>query len=101
MKVLIALPGLHRYDRGAELAMISVARELVKRGDQVTLIGSGDDRPGEPYRFLTAPSIRRENFERLPSMPLFRNEYACEEFTFIPGLIMKSRLSDFDMTVTC
>jgi glycosyltransferase involved in cell wall biosynthesis len=101
MKVLIALPGLHRYDRGAEVAMISVARELVERGDQVTLIGSGDDRPGQPYRFLSAPSVRREHFERFPSIPLFRNEYVYEEFTFMPGLLEKCRLSDFDVTVTC
>ena len=42
MKVLFALPGLHRYNRGAETAFISIAKELVNAGDSVTLIGSGD-----------------------------------------------------------
>ena len=33
MRILFALPGLHRYDRGAEIAFISVARELAKSGE--------------------------------------------------------------------
>ena len=45
MRVLFALPGLHKYDRGAEIAFIAIARELAKAGDEVTLIGSGAPRP--------------------------------------------------------
>ena len=40
MRVLFALPGLHKIDRGAEVAFISVANELAKAGCQVTLVGS-------------------------------------------------------------
>jgi hypothetical protein len=32
MKVLFALPGLHRYNRGAETAFMSIAKELVSFG---------------------------------------------------------------------
>ena len=45
MRILIALPGLHRFNRGAELAFIAVAEELVRRGEDVTLIGSGRRAP--------------------------------------------------------
>ena len=40
MRILFALPGLHRYNRGAEIAFISIARELAKAGD-VTDLWSG------------------------------------------------------------
>ena len=48
MRILFALPGLHRYDRGAEVAFISIAEELAKAGDMVTLssvLGPPADRP--------------------------------------------------------
>jgi glycosyltransferase involved in cell wall biosynthesis len=101
MRVLFALPGLHRYDRGAEIALISVARALARLGDTVTLIGSGQVRPTEPYHFLRAGSVTRESFESFPSIPLFPNEYAYEEFTFIPNLLRRYRPADYDVTLTC
>jgi glycosyltransferase involved in cell wall biosynthesis len=101
MRILFALPGLHRYDRGAEIAFISIADELAKAGDAVTLIGSGHPRTLEPYQFLRARSLTRVHFESFPSIPLLRNEYAYEELTFIPGLIWRYRPSDYDVTLTC
>ncbi len=101
MRILFALPGLHRYDRGAEIAFISAASELAKSGDEVTLIGSGLPRTAAPYRFLRAPSLMRKHFESLPSIPLLRNEYAYEELTFIPGFLARSRPEDYDVTLTC
>jgi glycosyltransferase involved in cell wall biosynthesis len=101
MRILFALPGLHRYDRGAEIAFIAVANELAKSGDSVTLIGSGEAREGTPYRFLRAASLRREYFERFPSLPIFRNEYCYEEATFVPQLLFRYRPSEYDITVTC
>lgn len=101
MRVLFALPGLHRYDRGAEIAFISVANELAKTGDMVTLIGSGRERAAMSYRFLHAASMRREKFESLPSLPVLRNEYAYEELTFIPDLLRRYRPADYDVTITC
>ena len=101
MRVLFALPGLHRYERGAEIAFISIARELAKAGDAVTLIGSGRTRDGEPYRFLHAGSLARETFESFPSIPALRNECAYEELTFIPGLLRQYRPAEYDMTLTC
>src|SRR5216683_1427665 len=101
MKVLFALPGLHRYDRGAEIAFMSIARELAKAGDAVTLIGSGEPKPTTPYRFLRAPSLAREKFESFPTMPILRNEYAYEELTFLPGLYLNYRPSEYDVTLTC
>jgi glycosyltransferase involved in cell wall biosynthesis len=101
MRILIALPGIHRYDRGAEIAFIAVAKELAKSGDAVTLIGSGEAREGTPYRFLRAASVRREHFERFPSLPVLRNEYCYEELTFVPQLLFRYRPAEYDITVTC
>ena len=101
MRVLFALAGLHRVDRGAEIAFISVASQLARQGDEVTLIGSGPERPDTGYRYIQAPSIRREAFERWPSLPVFRNETAWEEATFVPGLLKSYSPSDYDVTLTC
>jgi glycosyltransferase involved in cell wall biosynthesis len=101
MRILIALPGLHRIDRGAEIAFIAVAKELAKCGDDVTLIGSGEARPGMPYRFLHAASVRREKFENFPSLPILRNEYCYEELTFVPHFLCRYRPEEYDLTVTC
>ena len=101
MRVLFALPGLHRVDRGAEIAFISVAKELTRAGVDVTLIGSGENRIGTPYQFLRARSAAREHFRAFPSMPLLRNDCAYEELTFIPGLLHRYRPSDYDVTLTC
>lgn len=101
MRILFVLPGLHRYNRGAEIAFTSIATELANSGDIVTLIGSGEDRPGTPYRFLHAASVRRENFESFPSMPPLRNEYAYEELSFVPDLLRQYRPSEYDVTIGC
>ena len=85
MRVLFALPGFHRYNRGAEVALISIAKESVEAGDAVTLIGSGCGDDGLPYRALTAPSIRREHFETFPKFPPLRSEYAYEELLSFLG----------------
>ncbi|CCE09382.1 Glycosyl transferase, group 1 [Bradyrhizobium sp. STM 3843] len=101
MKILFALPGLHRYDRGAEIAFISVASELAKGGDTVTLIGSGQEKADVQYRFLRAASASRKKLERLPKMPMLRNEFAYEELSFVPALLAAYRPADYDVTVTC
>jgi glycosyltransferase involved in cell wall biosynthesis len=101
VKILFALPGLHRYSRGAEVAFISIARELSKLGESVTLIGSGTPEKPAPYRFLQAESIRRERFEGFPFIPVFRNECCYEEMTFVPSLAWRYRPADYDITVTC
>jgi glycosyltransferase involved in cell wall biosynthesis len=101
VRILFALAGLHRVDRGAEVAFMSLASQLARQGDEVTLIGSGQERPGKEYRFIHAPSIRREAFERWPALPMFRNETGWEEATFVPGLLRVYRPSDFDVTLTC
>jgi glycosyltransferase involved in cell wall biosynthesis len=101
MRVLFALPGLHRYNRGAEIAFISLARELARAGDAVALIGSGQDGAATPYRFLRAACLARENFESFPAIPVLRHEYAYEELTFIPSLLCRYRPADYDVTLTC
>lgn len=101
MRVLFALPGLHRFDRGAEVAFISVAKQLAEAGDSVTLIGSGRERAGTPYRFLHASSLGRAKFEAFPRIPLFRDECAYEELTFVPALMHRYRPAEYDVTVTC
>src|SRR5271168_2041061 len=101
MRILFALPGLHRLNRGAEIAFISVASELAKTGDQITLLGSGEQRFGAPYRFVRAGSIPRQRFERFPSVPCLRDECAYEELTFIPGFLRAYRPADYDVVVGC
>jgi glycosyltransferase involved in cell wall biosynthesis len=101
MRVLFALPGLHKYDRGAEIALIAAARELAKVGDEVTLIGSGQPRVSEPYRFVHAGSIGREHFAAFPSLPVLRNDTAYEELTYAPSLLRRYTPSDYDITLTC
>ena len=88
MRVLFALPGLHRIDRGAEIAFVSVANELAKAGHQVTLLGSGPPKPGTLYRFIHAGSLARrispnflhcpscETIARMKSLRLFHNFYS-------------------------
>lgn len=101
MRILFALPGLHIYDRGAEVAFVSIASELARAGEEVTMIGAGPARPEAPYAYLQAPCVRRTNFEKFPSLPLLRHEYAYEELTFAPGLLGLYRPADYDVTVTC
>ncbi len=101
MRILFALPGLHRYSRGAEVAFISIARELCKQRESVTLIGSGTPDKLAPYSFLRADSIRRERFERFPFLPILRNESCYEELTFVPSLAWRYRPEEYDITVTC
>jgi glycosyltransferase involved in cell wall biosynthesis len=101
MRLLFALPGFHRYDRGAEVALLSVARELAANGTPVTVAGSGPARPDAPYAYVQVPSIRRERFESLPAIPPFRTETAWEDATFAFNLMRRVPLQDFDASVTC
>ena len=101
MRLLCALAGLHRYDRGAELTLIAIAERLARGGDEVTLIGSGEPRPSTPYRFIHAGSVPRERLERMPRMPPLRGNIPWEEASFIPNLLRVYRPADYDLTFTC
>lgn len=102
MRVLFALPGLHRVQRGAEVAFESIGQALAESGVEVTLLGSGPPIAGRSYRYLRAGVVPRERFERAPSLaPFFRSEYVYEEATFVPGMLRRVRPRDYDVTVTC
>jgi hypothetical protein len=101
MRIAFVLAGLHRVQRGAEIAFLAVARELANHGHAVTAIGSGPALEGAPYRYLRAPVISRERLEKLPNFPGLRNETAWEEASFIPGFLRQYRPQDFDVTLTC
>lgn len=101
MRILFALAGLHRVHRGAEIAFLSVASELARAGETVTLIGSGPTLENQPYHYISAGVVPRERFERFPHFPMLRTETAWEEATFVPGLLRAYRPRDFDLTVTC
>ena len=101
MRILFTIPGLHRYNRGAEIAFVAIASLLAEMGESVTLIGSGQARPESKYRFLHAGSVPRERFENFPSFPALRNEFAYEDLTFIPHLLSQYRPDEYDVTVTC
>ncbi len=102
MRVLFALPGLHRVRRGAEIVLESVAQEIALEGEhEVTLIGSGTPLPDRAYRFKRVPVVTRHHFERWPQLPFLRNEYMYEELTFAAGLMTTSWRTDADLTMTC
>ena len=101
MKILFALPGFHKFDRGAEVALLSVADQMAKAGMDVTVVGSGEERPDKSYSYRQVGSISRERFEKLPSVPVFRNETHWEDMTFAINLMRKIDLGMFDASVTC
>lgn len=101
MRILFALAGLHRVNRGAEIAFTSVGDELARAGHQVTLIGSGPSISGRSYRYLHAGCVPRERFEHFPKLPFLRQDTAWEELTFMPGLLARFRPEDYDVTLTC
>lgn len=101
MRILFALAGLHRVNRGAEIAFTSVGDELARAGHQVTLIGSGPAVAGRAYDYLHAGCVPRERFEHFPKFPLLRQDTAWEELTFMPGLLARFRPEDYDVTLTC
>lgn len=101
LRFLFALPGFHREERGAEVALLSVAEELARGGDRVTVIGSGPPRPGPAYAYRQVRTVNRRRFERLPFFPPFRSETAWEDASFAIGLWRAYRPADFDVSVTC
>ncbi len=101
MRICFALSGFHRYDRGAEVALLSVARELVSAGDEVTVIGSGEPRADVPYDYRRISAIGREKFENFPSLPGLRDETNWEDATFAANLALREKLHGFDATITC
>lgn len=80
---------------------MALASSLAAKGDEVTLIGSGEPRPNRPYRFIKAAAVRRERFEHFPRLPTLRSESAWEELSFVPGLLRAFRPDDYDITLTC
>jgi glycosyltransferase involved in cell wall biosynthesis len=101
VRILFALVGLHRVARGAEVAFLTVAQELAKAGDEVTLIGSGPEIAGRPYRYIKVGAVPRERFERFPKFPTLRSDTAWEELTFATGLLQEYEPRSYDVTVTC
>jgi glycosyltransferase involved in cell wall biosynthesis len=101
-RVLFCLPGLHRVNRGAEVAFESTAHELARSGGfDVTLLGSGAPRAERAYRYLAAPCVPRERFERWPSLPVLRSDCHYEELTFLPGFLGRFSPRRYDLVVTC
>jgi glycosyltransferase involved in cell wall biosynthesis len=101
VRIAFALAGLHRVDRGAEVAFIAIASELARMGHELTLFGSGPARPQTLYRYIHVPAIPREKFEAFPHLPVLRNETAWEEASFVPGLLARYRPAGFDIAATC
>ncbi|MGB7407653.1 MAG: glycosyltransferase family 4 protein [Pontixanthobacter sp.] len=101
MRLLFALPGFHRYNRGAEVALLSVADELAKSGDTVTVMGSGNTQPNASYEYRKLRSVHREKFERFPQFPPLRSETCWEDATFSTSLLKTYRPADYDAAITC
>ena len=101
MKLLFALSGFHKHERGAEVALMSVADALAATGDDVTVMGSGVARAGTAYKFEHVGSVSREFFEKWPHFPPLRSETAWEDATFAANLLRKYDPEDFDAVITC
>lgn len=101
MKLLFALSGFHKHERGAEVALMSVAEAMAASGDEVTLAGSGLARPGTSYSFQHVGSRSREKFENWPQFPPLRSETAWEDATFAANLLRSYDPAKFDAVVTC
>lgn len=101
MRIGFALPGFHKVERGAEIALLAVADNLALRGHQVRVFGSGHERNGTAYRFHHVPSVPRERFERFPRFPPLRSEVMWEDMTFAAALLTQYRPADFDAVFTC
>jgi len=101
LKLLFALPGFHRYDRGAEVALLSVASELAASGDQVMVAGSGPPREGQAYAYRCIATADRRRFEGIPPVPVLRSPESWEDMIFSAQLAAWLRPGDFDAVVTC
>lgn len=101
MRIALALPGLHRVNRGAETAFQALGQALSDRHHEVTLFGTGAPRSDAGYRFAQSKMIPRERFEGWPTFPPLRSPFSYEELTWIPGLMRNLRRRDFDVTLTC
>ena len=102
MRLCVALSGLHRIDRGAEVALERVADHVAQApGCEVTVFGSGPERAGRHYRYVRVPCVPRDRFEKWPRLPLFRDECAYEELTFAWNLGRAFHPGEFDLTLTC
>ena len=89
------------HDRGAEVALLSVADEMARAGVHVTVAGGGKPMRDKAYDFRHIATVSRENFEWLPSIPLFRNETHWEDMIFAANLLRQIDMRNFDATVTC
>ena len=102
MRILFALPGLHRFGRGAEVVFESVAQKIaLRREHQVTLVGSGEKRADRAYDFIHLPSVSRERFEHWPKFPFLRHEFMYEELSFAAALAGLPAVGQADVTMTC
>jgi glycosyltransferase involved in cell wall biosynthesis len=101
MRLLFALPGFHKEERGAEIALLAVANELALGGDDVTVMGSGEARTGTAYTFQHIGAVNRTRFEKFPRIAPFRSETVWEDATFAAAMLPRYRPSDYDIVVTC
>lgn len=101
MDLLISLPGLHRVNRGAEVALEAIATGLARRGHAVTALGSGPPDPTRLYTYRRVRTVARERFSRWPSMPFLREPSSYESLLFNAQVAAGVRLGDFDATISC
>lgn len=102
MDLLIALPGFHRVQRGAEVALDNVGTQLAALGNSVTLVGGGPASVDAPYRYRSLPLVDRERFVRWPALPVAHHEFMYEDATFAPALAWTAvRAQGVDATITC
>jgi len=102
LRLCIALPGLHRVNRGAEVVLEEIARRAAAdHGFDVTVFGSGPPRDNQPYTYHQLRTLHRETFEHFPRVPYLRDHYAYEEACFAVSLFRHYDPRAFDVTLTC
>ena len=102
MHIVFAHAGLHRVQRGSEVAFEAIAHEIALQGrHEVTLLGSGQPIDGRAYAFRHIAFIGREKFTRWPNVPLLRNADMYEELTFAACLALTNADSRADVIICC
>lgn len=102
MHIVFAHAGLHRIQRGSEVAFEAIAHQIATSGrHKVTLLGAGVPLDGRAYVFKHVPTIAREKFIKWPKFPLLRSADMYEELSFAAALACTNGDRGADVTICC
>ena len=76
--------------RGAEIAFISIAEELARLGEKVTLVGAGEGRISTPYRSCMQGALLARILSAFPQSLFAKREF-IRRSDICTGLLLKYR----------